>query len=158
MVIRHMSPIARASYMAASAFVMVISVFPLLVAISSSLKTGDRLFEPSLIPTEPTFENYRHLFSEQQFGRNLLNSLLVSGSVVALSLVLSLMAAWALGRVNFRGRGVMLMCVLAASMFPQVAVLSGMFELVRALHLYDSLGALMVSDLMLTLPTIRSKR
>ena len=143
---------ARVLVAAASVAVMIVSVFPLLVAISSSLKTGDGLFDPSLWPAAPTLENYRHLFHEHPFGRNLLNSLLVSGSVVAVSLVLSLMAAWSLGRVDFRGRTLLLMCILAASMFPQVAVLSGMFELVRVLGLYDSLGALMLSDLMLTLP------
>ena len=152
MTVRSSNLAARVGYVVASAIVMLVSVFPLAVAISSSLKTGDGLFDPSLVPAAPTLENYRHLFSEQQFGRNLLNSVLVSGSVVALSLVLSLMAAWSLGRVNFRGRTLLLMCILAASMFPQVAVLSGMFELVRALGLYDSLGALMLSDLMLTLP------
>ncbi|MGN6525100.1 MAG: carbohydrate ABC transporter permease [Burkholderiaceae bacterium] len=143
---------ARIGYVVAALVVMAVSVFPLLVAVSSSLKTGDGLFDPALWPAAPTLENYRHLFAEHPFGRNLLNSLLVSSVVVALSLGLSLMAAWSLGRVRFRGRGVMLMCILASSMFPQVAVLSGMFELVRALGLYDSLGALMVADLMLTLP------
>ena len=142
----------RVGYVVAALIVMAVSVFPLLVAVSSSLKTGDGLFDPALWPAAPTLENYRHLFAEHPFGRNLLNSLLVSSVVVALSLGLSLMAAWSLGRVRFRGRGVMLMCILAWSMFPQVAVLSGMFELVRALGLYDSLGALMVADLMLTLP------
>jgi trehalose/maltose transport system permease protein len=143
---------ARVGYLVAAALVMVVSVFPLLVAISSSLKTGDGLFDPSLWPAAPTLENYRHLFQEHPFGRNLLNSMFVAGSVVAVSLLLSLMAAWALGRVEFRGRMLLMMCILAASMFPQVAVLSGMFELVRALGLYDSLGALVLSDLMLTLP------
>ncbi|HEY8977352.1 MAG TPA: carbohydrate ABC transporter permease, partial [Burkholderiaceae bacterium] len=142
----------RIGYLAAALVVMAVSVFPLLVAVSSSLKTGDGLFDPSLVPAAPTLENYRHLFAEHPFGRNLLNSAIVSTGVVALSLVLSLMAAWSLGRVRFRGRGTLMMCILAASMFPQVAVLSGMFELVRALGLYDSLGALIVSDLMLTLP------
>jgi len=46
----------------------------------------------------------------------------------------------------------LLACILGVSMFPQVAVLSGMFELVRFFGLYDSLGALMIADLMLTLP------
>ena len=142
----------RIGYLAAALVVTAVSVFPLLVAVSSSLKTGDGLFDPGLVPAAPTLENYRHLFAEHPFGRNLLNSAIVSTAVVAVSLVLSLMAAWSLGRVRFRGRGTLLMCILAASMFPQVAVLSGMFELVGALGLYDSLGALMVSDLMLTLP------
>ena len=152
MIARSSKPAARLGYLVASAIVMFVSVFPLVVAISSSLKTGAGLFDPSLVPAAPTLENYRHLFREQEFGHNLLNSLLVSGCVVALSLVLGLMAAWSLGRVDFRGRSLLLMCILAASMFPQVAVLSGMFELVRVLGLYDTLGALMLSDLMLTLP------
>jgi len=142
----------RVGYAVAALLVMIVSVFPLLVAVSSSLKTGDGLFDPGLVPAAPTLENYRHLFAEHPFGRNLLNSAIVSTAVVAVSLVLSLMAAWSLGRVRLRGRGMLMMCILAASMFPQVAVLSGMFELVRVLGLYDSLGALMVSDLMLTLP------
>jgi len=142
----------RIGYLAAALAVMVVSVFPLLVAVSSSLKTGDGLFDPGLVPAAPTLENYHHLFAEHPFGRNLLNSAIVATVVVAISLALSLMAAWSLGRVRFRGRGTLMMCILAASMFPQVAVLSGMFELVRTLGLYDSLGALMVSDLMLTLP------
>jgi len=142
----------RIGYLAAALAVMVVSVFPLLVAVSSSLKTGDGLFDPSLVPAAPTLDNYRHLFAEHPIGRNLLNSAIVATVVVSISLALSLMAAWSLGRVRFRGRGVLMMCILASSMFPQVAVLSGMFELVRALGLYDSLGALMVSDLMLTLP------
>jgi trehalose/maltose transport system permease protein len=71
---------------------------------------------------------------------------------VALSLFLSVTAAYALGRIQFRGRGMILMSVLGVSMFPQVAVLSGMFELIRALGLYDRLGALLLADLMLTLP------
>jgi trehalose/maltose transport system permease protein len=54
--------------------------------------------------------------------------------------------------VPFRGRGLLLMTILAVSMFPQVAVLSGMFELVRALGIYNSLPGLMLSNMILTLP------
>jgi len=62
------------------------------------------------------------------------------------------LAAYALGRVSFRGRGVLMMTILAVSMFPQVAVLSGLFELVNWLKMYDHLGALILSDLIFTLP------
>jgi trehalose/maltose transport system permease protein len=129
-----------------------VSAFPLLYALSSSLKRREELFSPDLMPPAPTLDHYVALFRDQPFGRNLWNSFVVAACVVALSLALSLMAAWALGRVSFRGRGALLMTILAASMFPQVAVLSGMFELVRVLGLYDRLGALMIADLMLTLP------
>lgn len=142
----------RAGYAIGAAALVAVSVFPLLYAIGSSLKTRDALFDPRLWPAAPTLQNYASVFRDQPFGQNLLNSLGVAAAVVALSLGVALMAAWALARVPLRGRGVMLMCILAASMFPQVAVLAGMFELVTALGLYDSLGALVLADLMLTLP------
>lgn len=144
--------LGRAGYALASALLLVATLGPLAVAVSSSLKTGEALFDPALWPARPTIANYLALFRDQPFAHNLLNSTLVALGVVGLSLGLALMAAWALARVAFRGRGLLLLSILAASMFPQVAVLSGMFELVRVLGLYDSLGALLLADLMLTLP------
>ena len=76
------------------------SVFPLLYAFATSLKKGTALFSPSLWVSNPTFDNYRSLFEQQSFGRNLFNSLLVASGVVLFSLALSLLAAWALGRVG----------------------------------------------------------
>lgn len=92
------------------------------------------------------------MFREQPFGTNILNSILVATSTVLLSLALGLTAAHALGRVAFRGRTLLLVGVLGVSMFPQVAVLSGLFELVRWLGLYNSLPALTFSYLIFTLP------
>jgi trehalose/maltose transport system permease protein len=142
----------RAGYALGATALISASVFPLLYAIGSSLKASDALFDPRLWPGAPTLHHYASLFRDQAFGQNLLNSLIVAGSVVALSLGVALMAAWALARVPLRGRGLMLMAILSASMFPQVAVLAGMFELITALGLYDRLGALVLADLMLTLP------
>jgi trehalose/maltose transport system permease protein len=139
-------------YWPLAALIVAASVFPLLYAVSTSLKQGAALFSPTLWVDSPTFANYASLFRQQTFGRNLLNSALVSAGVVALSLALSLLAAWSLSRVSFRGRGALMLTILAASMFPQVAVLSGMYELVSALGLYDSLGALLIADLVITLP------
>jgi trehalose/maltose transport system permease protein len=66
--------------------------------------------------------------------------------------LLGVTAAYALGRIRFRGRQTILMSILAVSMFPQVAVLSGMFELIRALGLYNNLASLVLSYLIFTLP------
>lgn len=129
-----------------------VSVFPLLYAVATSFKQGSGLFDPGLLPAAPTLDNYRALFRDQPFAHNLLNSALVAGGAVAVSLALSLPAAWSLGRVSFRGRGVLTMTILSVSMFPQVAVLSGMYELVRFLGLYDHLGALWMANLVITLP------
>jgi trehalose/maltose transport system permease protein len=149
---RRALPWGRVGYIAASLLFIAVSVFPLLYALSSSFKQGSALFSPTLWPKMPTLANYKAIFIDQPFGQNLLNSVLVAASVVGLSLGLSLMASWALGRVQFRGRAAILMSILSASMLPQVAVLSGMFELVRALGLYDTLGALVIANLVLTLP------
>jgi trehalose/maltose transport system permease protein len=77
---------------------------------------------------------------------------LVATSNVALAMVLALTAAYALGRVDFRGRSTLLLVILGVSMFPQIAVLSGMFELVRWLGLYNTPFALTLSYTILTLP------
>jgi trehalose/maltose transport system permease protein len=132
--------------------ILAASVFPLLYAFTTSLKQGTALFSPTLWADAPTLQNYLVLMRQQDFGRNLLNSVVVATGVAALSLALSLLAAWALGRVPFRGRGTLLFTILAASMFPQVAVLSGMYELIRVLGWYDSLPALLLADLVIVLP------
>ncbi|MBU1360573.1 MAG: carbohydrate ABC transporter permease [Gammaproteobacteria bacterium] len=132
--------------------IIAFAVFPFYYAIVSSLRTGSELFVPSLWPSRLDLTNYRQIFVQQAFGRNILNSLLVASSVVALSLLLGVTASYALGRVAFRGRTTLLMTILGVSMFPQVAVLSGMFELIRAVGLYDTLPGLILANMVLTLP------
>ncbi len=132
--------------------IVAFALFPFAWAVISSLKTGAAIFDASPIPAEPNLRNYAAIFAEQPFGRTIVNSLIVGAGTVALSLVLGLGAAYALGRVAFRGRALLLMVILAVSMFPQVAVLSGMFELVTTLGLYDTHVALIVSYLIFTLP------
>ena len=86
------------------------------------------------------------------FVRNLGNSILVATSVVILALFLAVTAAFALARVSFRGRGLLLMTILAVSMFPQIAVLAGLFELVRGFGLFNTPFALIFSYTIFTLP------
>ncbi|WMS43977.1 carbohydrate ABC transporter permease [Acuticoccus sp. MNP-M23] len=131
--------------------IAVFALFPFYYAIVSSFKSGAELFTVDLLPSW-NFENYFAVFREQPFARNILNSIIVATVVVAISLCLAVTASFALARVNFRGRGLLLLTVLSVSMFPQVAVLSGMFELIRGLGLYNSLGGLMLANLILTLP------
>ena len=128
------------------------TLFPFYWAIVSSLKTGTALFDAGVLPADPSLANYAAMFREQPFGRNILNSLLVACSTVAISLALAVSAAYALGRVAFRGRSFLLAAILSVSMFPQVAVLSGLFELIRAFGLYNNLLALTLSYLIFTVP------
>ena len=101
----------------------------------------------------PAWTNYVAVFREQPFARNILNSLFVAVSTVAVSL------APGGGRrlraragSSFRGRRLLLFTILGVSMFPQIAVLSGMFELVSGLGLYNNLLALTLAYMIFTLP------
>jgi trehalose/maltose transport system permease protein len=144
----------RVAFYLLIAVIMFYAVFPFYWAIVSSLKTGSSLFEVEFWPSHPTFENYVALFQGQPFARNIANSMIVAVAATGISLFLSLTAAYALGRIRFRGRTAMLMVILSVSMFPQIAVLSGLFELIRALGLYDSLSGLVLANLILTLPFV----
>lgn len=127
-------------------------LFPFYYAVLSSLRSGQELFTPVWYPTGWHWDNYVVALMDNGIARSLLNSFLVAGITVALCLLVSITAAFALARVNFRGRRFLLFTILCVSMFPQVAVLTGMFELVRFLGLYDSLGALIVSYTTFSLP------
>jgi len=142
----------QAAVTALVALIVLYSVFPFYYAVISSLRSGSAIFSTSILPTTFSLDNYLATFTEQPFARNIVNSVVVAAVVVLASLALGVTAAYALARVSFRGRGLLLLTILSVSMFPQVAVLSGMFELVRALGLYNALPGLMLSNMILTLP------
>jgi trehalose/maltose transport system permease protein len=144
--------LARSGFYVVVVLILGYTLFPLYYAVISSLKTGTHLFEVDYVPRYWEWSNYSDIFKEQPFGTNIINSIVVATAVVTISMLLSLSAAYALGRLEFRGRGLLLTAFLGVSMFPQVAVLSGMFELIRWLGLYNNLTALVLSYLVFTLP------
>ena len=132
----HRAPWLSALLYATSALVVFIAVGPFLYMLATSFKTGNAVFDPGFWPRAPSLANYTGLFDgAQPFGRHLLNSILVATLTVGCALALGVTASYALGRIHFKGRGLLLVAILAVSMFPQVAVLSGMFELIQALGL-----------------------
>jgi trehalose/maltose transport system permease protein len=138
---------------AASVLIVVFSVYPFLYTIATSFKTGNALFGTTLFPTDPTWRNYVQLFEGRQpFGRHLLNSIMVATVTVTVAMLMAVTASYALGRINFKGKSALLLAILAVSMFPQVAVLSGMFELMQALGLYNKAIGLVVPYTIFTLP------
>lgn len=142
----------RAGFWLLVALIVLQAVFPFYYAILTSLESGQRLFEVHYWPVALDLSNYTSTLGDGRFGRQILNSVLVAAAVVVVSLVLAVTAAYALARIRFRGRGLLLLTILSVSMFPQIAVLAGLFELVRALHLYNSLWSLIFSYMIFTLP------
>jgi trehalose/maltose transport system permease protein len=143
----------QAAIYAISALVVFISVGPFIYMVSTSFKSGTALFSTTLWPSDPSWKNYTALFSgAQPFGRHLLNSIMVATITVGCAMVLAVTASYALGRIRFKGKGLLLMAILGVSMFPQVAVLSGMFELIQALGLFNRAIGLVVPYTVFTLP------
>ncbi|MDM7324403.1 MAG: carbohydrate ABC transporter permease [Thermus sp.] len=135
-------------------FVVVYSVFPFYWALISSFKPSDALFasDPSFLPLPFTLDHYRNVFIQANFGRNLLNSVIVAGGATLLSLTLGVLAAYALGRLPFPPKNAVLYLVLAMTMFPQIAVLGGLFMLLRQMGLFNTHLGLILSYLLFTLP------
>ncbi len=132
--------------------ILLYTVFPFYWAVVTSLKTGTGLFQVDYLPSSPAWGNYAEAMTEGEFPRNFLNSVVISMATVIASLFLAVLAAYALGRVDFRGRRLLLFTILSVSMFPQVAVLAGLFELIRWLGLYNHGAGLVVSYMIFTLP------
>ncbi|WP_136253251.1 carbohydrate ABC transporter permease [Onishia niordana] len=134
------------------AVVMVYAIFPFYYAVITSLKPSSELFQVDFWLSSVDFSNYIQIFTQKSFVRAIFNSIFISLSVVFIALLLGITASYALGRVRFRGRTTVMLTLLGVSMFPQVAVLSGLFEVIRTLNLYNNPGGLILSYTIFTLP------
>ena len=137
----------------AAAMVVFISVVAVSLKKNTSFKTGSALFDTQIWPRNPTLANYIALFEgAQPFGRHLLNSIMVATLTVGFAILMGVTAAYALGRIRFKGKELLMLTLLGVSMFPQVAVLSGMFELIQSLGLFNRALGLVVPYTIFTLP------
>jgi len=132
--------------------IVVVSVFPFYYAIITSFKTGTALFEIDYFPRNFDTRNYETVWNTGVFPRNLANSLFIASSTVICAMFFALTAAYALARVRFRGRSLLLLTILGVSIFPQIAVLAGLFELIRFIGIYNTPWALILSYTIFTLP------
>ena len=148
-----MAAFARtAGFYALVLFIVVFSVFPFYYAIVTSFKSGTDLFRVDYFPRSFSLANYEGVFNNGVFLQNVLNSVIVATAVVIISLFLAVTAAYALSRIRFKGRGLLLLTILAVSMFPQIAVLAGLFQMVRWMGIYNSLFSLIFAYMIFTLP------
>jgi trehalose/maltose transport system permease protein len=132
--------------------IVVFSIFPFYYAIVTSFATGTQLFQINYWPQSLSFQNYETVFNGRNFYRSIWNSVFIATLTVCFALFLAVTASYALARVRFRGRGLLLMMILAVSMFPQIAVLAGLFELVRFLGIFNTPWAMILSYTIFTLP------
>ncbi len=135
-------------------FILVYTIFPFYWAIVTSFKRGGDLFLTPVqyLPNPTSLESYQYVFRNGDFLRALLNSTVVSLATVLLALLFGSLAAYALGRLPFRGKGVVLYTTLAMTTFPAIAILPALFQMIRVTHLYNTIPALVFTYLTFTLP------
>jgi len=128
-------------------------IFPFYWAIISALKTQSELIRTPATywPDAPTLRNFQAVFQNPGFIRGLVNSIIVAGAVTLVSLVVGAFAGFALGKLRFRGRTPSLYLILAMTMFPQIAVLAGLYAVIRVLGM-PALPSLVLSYMIFTLP------
>jgi multiple sugar transport system permease protein len=134
------------------AFIILYCLAPFYWMIVSSLKANP-LLDQSLWPSDPTLANYREVFSSaNNFQYALRNSVIIAGTTTIVALVIGVFAAYALARLNFKTKLVVLGAILAAAMFPLIALLTPLFQLFSELGWIDTYPPMIISDISFTLP------
>ena len=137
-----------------AAILLVNGLFPALWILFTSLKTEAELTARPItwLPHDPTLANYVTAFSDQPLHLFLFNSFMVAILSTMLTLFVSVLAAYAIARLNLRHRGLILSAIIAVSTFPLVTLLVPLFETMRALSLLNSWTALVLPYTVLSLP------
>jgi ABC-type glycerol-3-phosphate transport system permease component len=129
------------------------TAFPLYWAVLASFTPEARLFEgPSLLPTHLVLDHYRALFTQRNFWIPVRNSLIVAGTTTAFCVSVGALCAYALARLEFRGKTPLLGFILAVGMFPQISVVSPLYMLLRALHLINTYPGLILPYFTFAMP------
>jgi multiple sugar transport system permease protein len=139
-----MTKLARVALYAALGAAALTFIYPFLWMASATLKPPLEVGSLALIPEHITFDNYRIMWSRAPFGRALLNSLFVAGTVTAAVLVLSSMTAYAMARLTFPGRTVLNAATIAVLLVPGQLTLIPLYTMVVRLGWIDTYAALIV--------------
>lgn len=125
---------------------------PLVWHAATSFKTEHELVAFTIFPEHLYEGNYRAVFANAAFRRTILNSTIVASGATFVSLLLGSLAAFALAKLVVPFKHVILLFILSASMFPQIAVVSPLYLMIRALQLRDTLTALILVYSSFSLP------
>ena len=136
--------------------IIAFSLIPVLWIISLSLKAPETISDQSFIPKDFSLGNYKALFdggiSESPFIKPLINSIVIALISTTIVVVLAASAAYAIARLRFPGRGLILAGALAIAMFPPISTVGPLFDMWRSLGLYDTYLGLIIPYLTFSLP------
>ena len=146
---------AYSGWAVALAIVLVYALVPVLWLISLSFKSPATVSDKKFIPTDTTFENYTTLFSgglDSPLLRPLINSILIALIATIIAVTLAAFTAYAIARLDFPGKTLILAGALAIAMFPPISVVGPLFDMWRALGIYDTYPGLIIPYMTFTLP------
>ncbi|QRP45061.1 carbohydrate ABC transporter permease [Amycolatopsis sp. FDAARGOS 1241] len=132
--------------------VIAFALIPVLWILSLSFKTKDTLTDGSLWPQQWTLKNYADIFQTSEFLRALVNSIGISVISTVIAVVLGTMAAYAVARLDFPGKRLLVGLSLLIAMFPQVSLVTPLFNIERNLGLFDTWPGLILPYITFALP------
>jgi multiple sugar transport system permease protein len=136
----------------ATIMAMTYALVPVLWIVSLSLKDPGDLSDKRFFPRSISFENYAAILDDGHFIAALRNSIGISFLSTVLAVMLAAFAAYAIARLNFPGKVLVLAGALAIAMFPSISIIGPLFNMWRSLRLYDTWPGLIIPYLTFALP------
>lgn len=146
------TPKQRVAWTIGIALVVIYALVPVLWIASLSFKPTTDLHDGHFIPRNWTLDNYRGIFQTSEFTRALINSIGIGLITTLLAVIVGTMAAYAIARLEFPGKSVILGVSLLIAMFPQVSLISPLFDIERKLGLFDTWPGLILPYITFALP------
>ncbi len=126
--------------------IAIVIIFPVYLLIISSFKESQDVFNMNLFPSLSTFtlENYKTVFTEENFGGNIFNSFYVATIVTVVALLFHAMSGYALARLNFRGRKVIFTWIISTLMIPFSVIMIPLFIIIKNMGLINNLWGIII--------------
>jgi multiple sugar transport system permease protein len=146
------TPRQRVGWGTANLVAILLALIPVLWIVSLSFKTPTAITDPSFIPSQWTTANYSGILQSSEFIRPLINSIGIGLIATFIAVVLASMAAYAVARLSFPGKGVLIGVSLLIAMFPAIALATPLFNIERILGLFDTWPGLIIPYIATGLP------
>lgn len=146
------TPGRKISWSVVNLLVLLYALVPVLWIASLSFKPAGTIKDGRLIPQKWTLENYRGIFDTSAFTSALINSIGIGLISTVIAVVIGTMAAYAIARLDFPGKKVLVGVALLIAMFPQISLVSPLFDIERRLGLFDSWAGLILPYITFALP------
>ncbi len=146
------TPRQKAGWGVANFVVIALALIPVLWLVSLSFKTPTAVLDPSFVPSQWTWGNYSGILQSSQFIRPLINSIGIGLISTFIAVVLASMAAYAVARLAFPGKSVLIGMALLIAIFPQISLITPLFSIERALGLFNTWPGLIIPYVAFGLP------